>query len=228
MDEGFNSRFRTVLDQIGSLQRAAELTGMSSDQVAKWRDGKARPPYWPMMILCDAAGMSLDWLAFGRGPAVAVRKEPLAPGLSREELRQQDDTGTVYIPLSNAVASAGAGIANEEEEDTRRMPFSLALLRKHGVAFENARFITARGDSMEPTIADGALVLIDTSRRDLNAAGIFVLVVDDALLIKRVDPGLTGIRLVSDNKAYADEVLGRRDIDRVNVVGKVFWVGGPL
>ena len=227
-DTGLTDRLKIVLAQIGQLNRAAELTGYSAEQVAKWRDGKSQPKLEPMAILCEAAGMSLDWLATGRGLAVAIRDEPAAAGLSRLELAQADDgSGTVYIPLSNAVASAGLGIANDDEEETRRLPFSLSLLRKHGVAFENARFLTARGDSMEPTIADGSIVLIDISRRELVGTGIFVLVVDDALLIKRVSPGLTSIRLMSDNKTYPDEVVGRHEIDRVNVVGKVFWIGGP-
>lgn len=178
--------------------------------------------------LAAATNVSLKWLLSGEGPAVAMRDEPSPAGLSRLELAQRDDGGgTVYIPLSNAVASAGLGIANDDEQAARRLPFSLSLLRKHGVAFENARFVTARGDSMEPTIADGSIVLIDISRRELVGTGIFVLVVDDALLIKRVSPGLTSIRLMSDNKTYPDEVVGRHEIDRVNVVGRVFWIGGP-
>jgi phage repressor protein C with HTH and peptisase S24 domain len=229
MDEGYHERLKFVLQQIGQLNRAAELTGYSAEQVAKWRDGKSRPKLEPMMILCEAAGISLDWLAFGRGPAVALLSNPSKVGdASDDPLRRGEDGNTVYIALSSAVASAGAGLANAEVEEFERLPFSRSLLRQHGVASANARFITARGDSMEPTIPNGGIVLIDISRRELQSAGIYVLTRDEVLLIKRVDPGLMGLRLISDNKAYADEIISRGDASRVNVVGKVFWVGGPL
>jgi phage repressor protein C with HTH and peptisase S24 domain len=182
--------------------------------------------------LAVAAQVSSDWLLFGDGDLPDVgshnRDKIRDVAINEQWLRRGEDSNLVYVALSSAVASAGAGIANGETEEFLRLPFSRSMLRDHNVSPANARFITARGDSMEPTIPNGGIVLIDISRRELQSAGIYVLTRDEVLLIKRVDPGLMGLRLISDNKAYAAEVISRGDASRVNVVGKVFWVGGPL
>lgn len=41
---------------------------MSLESLAKWRDGRARPPFWPLVKLASEAKVSLKWLATGDGP----------------------------------------------------------------------------------------------------------------------------------------------------------------
>lgn len=228
-EDELRHRLKAVLERLGTLAFASEISGVSTDQIAKWRDGKARAPFGPLVILCEKAGVSMDWLAFGREPMLMADMPPPDERPSAEEwLRSGEDENLVYVPLSTAVASAGAGIQNDGVEEFRRLPFSRSLLREHGIAPDNAHFVTARGDSMEPTIHDGGIVLFDASRRSLHEPGVYVLTVDGDLLIKRVQPATRGLMLISDNERYKPEVIDRGDLDGVNVVGKVFWVGSKL
>ena len=61
----FETGFKVVLDRIGKLQNAAQIAGVTAEQVAKWRDGKAKPPFKAVVALANAADVSLDWLATG-------------------------------------------------------------------------------------------------------------------------------------------------------------------
>lgn len=66
-DDYFETGFKTVLNKIGTLQNAAQIAGVTAEQVAKWRDGKAKPPFKAVVSLANVAGVSLDWLATGEG-----------------------------------------------------------------------------------------------------------------------------------------------------------------
>lgn len=66
-DDYFETGFKTVLNRIGTLQNAAQIAGVTAEQVAKWRDGKAKPPFKAVASLANVAGVSLDWLATGEG-----------------------------------------------------------------------------------------------------------------------------------------------------------------
>ena len=48
------------------------------------------------------------------------------------------------------------------------------------------RLMTVMGDSMEPTLFDGDLVLVDLSRKDLAQEGIFAVRIYDGLAVKRL------------------------------------------
>ena len=218
-DDGFCARFGEVLSRVGSLQSAAEMTGYSTDQVAKWRDGKSRPPFHPISILTKAAGLSLDWLATG--------VEPKSPLHLTNVSALPDDVA--LIPFLNIQGGAGAGVQNGPPELLEQMPFSATILRELGVNTSNCHIIRARGESMEPTIRDGAVVLVDVSRRRDREDSVYALMFGEDVRIKRLAFGaFGGLTLMSDNPAYPDEVLGRADLDQVKIVGKVIWVGGGL
>lgn len=62
------SRLSSVIDAIGSQKAAASIAGVSDEQLGRWKSGKARPSFFGMQALAQAAGVSLDWLATGEGP----------------------------------------------------------------------------------------------------------------------------------------------------------------
>lgn len=211
-----------MLQRIGQLQRAAELSEYSPEQIAKWRDGRARPPFKPMAILAAAAGISLDWLATGEA-------QPAGQEDQAQEAASATPPETALLPLLNVVGSAGPGFANNDVEIIDRLPFSRTLLRRLGVKPEKAQFITHSGDSMVPTLADGGVCLIDTARNHPAGDGIYALMVGEELLIKRLAFGAKGLTLISDNAdKYPPETLTGDELDRVKIMGKVFWTGGGV
>ncbi len=86
--------------------------------------------------------------------------------------------------------------------------------------------IRVEGDSMAPTLSPGDDILIDpVGCSDQLRDGIYVLRVDDALVVKRIALNPVGRRLTvqSDNPAYPD--WPDCGIGEINCIGRVIWAG---
>ena len=64
-DSQRHERVGQLVELVGGLQRAAEITAAHPDTVNKWRRPGAKLPLDGMLRLCEAAGRTLDWLATG-------------------------------------------------------------------------------------------------------------------------------------------------------------------
>lgn len=126
-------------------------------------------------------------------------------------------TGPVMVPRIDAIASAGPGAPLQHDASAGAEAVDPQLIARLGVGRGDLSIITARGDSMLPTIVDGDEMLVDCGdRRVGDRGGIFVVRLDDGLIVKRVSTGPGGMRLISDNPAYPPIV--RRSVD---VIGRV-------
>lgn len=137
--------------------------------------------------------------------------------------------GLVAVPRLDVGASAGPGAVAGEERALGRIGFDPQWLRRLGVDPACASLIRVEGDSMAPTLSHGDEILVDTgdAARRLRD-GLFVLRLNDALVVKRVAMNPAGGRLsiLSDNGAYPSW----RDCDpaEIYVVGRLVWVGRRL
>lgn len=135
--------------------------------------------------------------------------------------------GLVEIPILDVDASAGFGAIAESEAAHTRFGFDERWLGKLTRAKSaSLSIIHVHGESMEPTLRDGDEVLVDASDQGARLRdGIYVLRIDDALVVKRVtmQPGGRHMTISSDNASYPSWT----DIDRatVHVVGRVIWFG---
>jgi hypothetical protein len=139
--------------------------------------------------------------------------------------------GLVSVPRLDVGASAGAGAADSAERRLGRIAFDARWLRRLGLSGgdpDRLSLIRVEGDSMVPTLSDGDEILVDR----LDSAGrlrdgVYVLRVEDALVVKRVALGPAGrVSVLSDNEAYP----GWPDCDPagIDLVGRVVWVGRRL
>lgn len=86
--------------------------------------------------------------------------------------------------------------------------------------------VRVEGDSMAPTLNPGDDVLIDTlDCGERLRDGIYVLRIDDALLVKRLalNPVRRRVTIQSDNPAYTD--WPDCPIADVHCIGRVIWAG---
>ena len=95
-DDYFETGFKTVLNRIGTLQNAAQIAGVTAEQVAKWRDGKAKPSFKAVASLANVAGVSLDWLATGREFSEGTSVKP-----NRKELLSAIETVEESLTATN-------------------------------------------------------------------------------------------------------------------------------
>jgi phage repressor protein C with HTH and peptisase S24 domain len=138
--------------------------------------------------------------------------------------------GFVFVPRLAVEASAGHGrevVPIHQYDQT--VAFQESWLHKIGVSPKNAHALSAVGDSMEPTIRDGDLLLVDTSIDKVRDNGIYVIVVDGMVLVKRLHVRTDrSLVLKSDNPQYPAETIQAADTADLHVAGRVRWFGRAI
>ena len=128
------------------------------------------------------------------------------------------------LPVYDVEVSAGPGAYIEAENHIANMAFDPRYLREID-ASKDLSIVRVKGESMEPTLVDNDIVLVDHSKRSLNWDGLFVLRYGDATQVKRI--GRSGKRdhvtILSDNRDLYPPVEAA--VEDVDVVGKVLWYG---
>lgn len=135
--------------------------------------------------------------------------------------------GLLPIGRTSVRVSAGPGAIAEDERERPYFAFEERWLRNLTAApITDLTVIRVEGDSMAPTLADGDDILIDRADcRTRLRDGIYVLRVDDALVVKRLALHPIGRRVTvqSDNPAYSD--WPDCGIDEITCIGRVVWAG---
>jgi Peptidase S24-like len=133
--------------------------------------------------------------------------------------------GTVMVPRLTLGASAGAGALPGTEEPDSRIGFEAKWLKRLTTNPDALSIIQVAGDSMSPTLGDGDDILVDTKdASDRLRDGIYVLRMDDTLLVKRIAIGpAKQLSVLSDNPAYPS--WAAIDPTMINVIGRVIWTG---
>lgn len=88
---------------------------------------------------------------------------------------------------------------------------------------ENLRFIHGYGDSMDPTFADGDILLVDAGVQDPKIDGVYVLEVNDRIYIKRVRQRIDGSFEISSDNPHVKTVDVLDGRSQVAVRGRVVW-----
>jgi len=134
------------------------------------------------------------------------------------------------VPRLDVGASAGPGAHADDRISAAGMGFSeswLRHLRPGGSGGEGLSIIRVSGDSMLPTLADGDEILVDhRDAADRLRDGVYVLRLEGALLVKRLAREGDGFAVQSDNPAHGPVDI--RDPSRLEIVGRVLWVGRKL
>lgn len=129
----------------------------------------------------------------------------------------------VQVPRYEIAASAGGGAVVQSEQIVDYVAFKTEWLRMSlGLSPAQAAVISVIGDSMEPYLADGDLILVDTSVARIENDAIYVIQSGDSLLVKRIQRKLDGTVIVkSDNERYEPEVFRGEATELLRVVGRL-------
>lgn len=263
----FEDRVKEIIRLCGGVPELARSSGLSDAVLRKWQSGQSDPSRSNLLILANAAGVRIEWLAAGIGPmksdSLPNINEFLDELASDAELeyhqgtegdysvifpedtvhkiadfvQQYSKTHTseirdeyAYIPLYNVEASAGHGSYVETEEVASRLAFRRDWINKEIHANpSNLHLIYVRGDSMEPALESGQVVMVDTSAaHEAMRDGIYVIQIDGSVLIKRLQrlPG-NKIKVMSDNQIYPSFEADLNSGD-ITIIGRVIWHAGRI
>ena len=177
--------------------------------------------------------VSLDWLTGlsdertpNRGPPAALPAEEKVTATAALLAAQKEGSpGIRAVPLiAGAAAAAGAGAHADAEHVLGYVPFRQDWLTRRSLNPDQCSVIEVVGDSMEPTLENGAFILVDHRRRQRRSDRIFCIRTEDGPVVKRVLRIAGAWRLFSDNEAYRPLPWPAEG----TVIGQVMWTGRTL
>lgn len=172
--------------------------------------GDHDPKVSSVLSLADAVGMKL-FIGTEPAPTTIVDGE-------------QFDT----VARHDAVGSAGDGMINLDGPPIDHLAFSKRWLAQNGISAGDSVLINVRGDSMEPSLYDGDLVMIDRRKKHIRSGQIYAFRDGDTLRIKRIEliPG-TALILRSDNPKHPPDYRAGEAMNGIsqNILGQIVWSG---
>lgn len=125
----------------------------------------------------------------------------------------------VPVALREVDAAAGFGVEVFGEEIERFLTFDREWLQRKSLDHTELQLIRVKGDSMEPTLRDRDVILIDTRPAEMLPGHIYVVRRDNDLVVKRAGREGDAIQLTSDNPAYPPMKV----LEDGTLIGRVAW-----
>ena len=178
----------------------AEIIGVHQTAVSQWEKGRTEPDARTLKKLSEVCGVTIGTIL----------------GYENSEI-----TGEGKIPVLGYVR---AGMPIEAIEDV------IDYIDYKGEVSSDYFGLVIRGNSMEPRICDGDIVIV--KKQSFIESGEVAVVLVNAMeaTVKKVIKKGTGITLVPFNKDYKEMFFSAEDISRlpVTIVGKVVELRGKI
>lgn len=164
------------------------------------------------------------------GYTLQKMSDALEPAGEIVETNREDDAQVFVGRVKGARFAAGNGeLVFEAEEIDKSHGFRREYMERRGLSAERCKLFTVKGESMLPTLADGALVLVNMADRGVASGSIYALITEDGLRVKRLYRRADGlIEMRSDNPMqhiYPPEVITDGN---AAVMGRVVWQAADL
>lgn len=207
---------------IRSQSELARVLGIGRQAVTDAKKRSHIPADW-YLFLCRKFGLNPQWLESGLG-TMYVAGGGESPALKGETAPGSHPDEFSYVPKVRARLSAGGGSLVVDEAIDSYYAFRHAWLKRKG-QISQMRLMRVSGDSMEPTLRDEDVVLIDLSQTDIFTGKIYAVGIDEEIVVKRLDKKPGQVVLVSDNRQFYPPLEVPLDGSAtVRVLGRVIWM----
>lgn len=124
---------------------------------------------------------------------------------------------TVLVPVVGVVRAGFGGLAFECDMGSETVGKS--ALSGHDIS--DFFYLRVKGDSMEPRLYEGDLVLVRRQSSVDSGSYAVVTIDDEEGVVKIVEYDKDTIRLISQNHNYPPRIFTGEDVTRIRVIGKV-------
>lgn len=202
------SRIKQLREERGLTQiELAKILKISNTTLSQYETGARVPSDDIKTALADYFGVSLDFL-FGR---------------TNQRTKAVESPKGVRIPVLGDVAAGLPIEAVENIVDYEEIDQAMAASGEHFG-------LRLKGDSMEPRMKDGDVVIV-RKQEDVKSGDVAVVLVNgDSATVKRIKKGPSGITLIPNNPVYDPMFYSSDEIEQlpVRILGKVVELRGKL
>lgn len=213
---------RTIADRLGGVPELREATGISESTLYRIIGGESEAKAGQLAAIARAGKVSIDALVTLNYDSALERALDAAGG-------PEPASGYANIPLYDVRARAGNnGAQVEAEKQVNELAFREDWIRRElRVSPKDLRLIHVEGDSMEPDLRSGDIILVDHTDTAARREGVYVIRMDNALLVKALQrlPGGV-IKVASRNPSYETFSVNSVDVessDDFSIIGRVVW-----
>lgn len=222
-------RIRALMMQLGVTQREfAERISLDTSNLSKYLNGHIAISDALLNRIAVNLGVNKQWLLTGEGLPFAAGTRVLTasmPGIAIADAAVADGRGTPVYDID--VTAGGMPRATLFASDRISGWIDMPSLMDPG-----SKVVSVSGNSMAPVINAGDLIAVrEVPNMDLILWGeIYVVLLDDYRMVKYVrrHPDRTMVTLHSENAAYDDIELPRRDIRELMIVQSILHIDRRL
>ena len=149
----------------------------------------------------------------------ALPDPDVSPIQSAPGWHDEDYESVRHYESEDVGLAAGTGTFADQEPVPSEVKFRTSWLREHHLRAKDLFLVDVSGNSMEPTICDGDVALVDETHTSPRSGKIYALRTGDGPLVKRVRKRDHRWWADSDNEEYEPQPLD----DRARIMGRVVW-----
>lgn len=210
--ESFSLRLKKALEMRGvSQSELSKRTGINKSSISTYLKGEYKAKQDKVDLIARALDVSPAWL-------MGFDVQPSGESNDHEQING------VKIPVIGTVAAGIPITAITDVEDWEEIPEAMA---KTGSYFA----LRIKGQSMEPRICNGDVVIVK-QQSDVDTGDVAIVLVNgDEATVKEIKKLDTGIMLIGWNTAvYSPRFYSAKDIKMlpVKIIGKVVELRGKL
>lgn len=207
-----------LIRQFGTIKALAEHTGTDAAVLSQIKNTHREMGNDIARRIEQALGHAHGWMDAMHGHA------------ANEPSRTVADEKYAMIRRYAIKGGAGNGHENGHEEISGTHAYRRDWLERKKLTADACVVIEVTGESMQPTITDGDVVLVNTASRKLLNGRVFAFNTEDGVRIKRLFKQMDGrVRMVSDNQdktLYPDDYL--TPSMEVTIIGEVVHRSGGV
>ena len=178
----------------------AEMSGVAPNYISQLATGKRAPSMDILLQITDALELSVA--------EFFSRQSPEAPEF-------------YMVPKVGARPLAGSGGLETDSNFDGWYAFRQDFLFSKGNP-DSMRLFSVNGQSMEPVLQAGDMVLVDLDRDEVRTDKIYLLRLGEQLMVKRLELRERTLLIKSDNPAYETMTINPIE-DDVQVFGQMIW-----
>ena len=235
MELNFLFMNKEIGNKLKEIRKALKLTqadfakklNVSDRTLRDYEKNRFSISYDFLTKLVEEFNVNPEWLLKGEGQLFSEETKKVLKTKPESSIPDECQDTFHYIPLLRLKTAASNSLVVYKQDEKAEAVIAFArywIKNKFYASAPNLRAMEVDGDSMEPTINHGDIILVDQSRKT-PSSGIYVIRIDDTLVVKRIQRKPDHIiKVMSDNKIYEDYEIDLTK-DSNEVIGKVIWYG---